>query len=185
MRIFESTYGKIKERRITERVENAAVGYVEKKERRKKPEKPKPELIIIDGYNLIFAWEELRALSERDIGLARDALTRLMCSYTAFRRCKCIIVFDAYRRREGSGSEEEVGAVTVVYTKENQTADAYIEKTTRETSSDFFVRVVSSDMQEQMMILGSGGFRVSAREFRSEAERTVSEIKEAIENYSS
>ena len=185
MRIFESTYGKIKERRITERVENAAVGYVEKKERRKKPEKPKPELIIIDGYNLIFAWEELRVLSERDIGLARDALIRLMCSYTAFRRCKCIIVFDAYRRREGGGSEEEVGAVTVVYTKENQTADAYIEKTTRETSSDFFVRVVSSDMQEQLMILGSGGFRVSAREFRSEAERTVSEIKEAIENYSS
>ena len=185
MRIFESTYGKIKERRIAERVENAAVGYTEKKQIRKKPEKPKPELIIIDGYNLIFAWDELRALSERDIGLARDALTRLMCSYTAFRRCKSIIVFDAYRRRENGGTEEEIGAVTVVYTKENQTADAYIERTTRELSSDFLVRVVSSDMQEQLMILGSGGFRVSAREFRSEAERTVSEIKEAIENYCS
>ena len=185
MRIFESTYGKIKEGRIAERVENAAVGYTEKKQIRKKPEKPKPELIIIDGYNLIFAWDELRALSERDIGLARDALTRLMCSYTAFRRCKSIIVFDAYRRRENGGTEEEIGAVTVVYTKENQTADAYIERTTRELSSDFLVRVVSSDMQEQLMILGSGGFRVSAREFRSEAERTVSEIKEAIENYCS
>lgn len=185
MRIFESTYGKIKERRIAERVENAAVGYTEKKQIRKKPEKPKPELIIIDGYNLIFAWDELRALSERDIGLARDALTRLMCSYTAFRRCKSIIVFDAYRRRENGGTEEEIGAVTVVYTKENQTADAYIERTTRELSADFLVRVVSSDMQEQLMILGSGGFRVSAREFRSEAERTVSEIKEAIENYCS
>ena len=185
MRIFESTYGKIKERRIAERVENAAVGYTEKKQIRKKPEKPKPELIIIDGYNLIFAWDELRALSERDIGLARDALTRLMCSYTAFRRCKSIIVFDAYRRRENGGTEEEIGAVTVVYTKENQTADAYIERTTRELSADFLVRVVSSDMQEQLMILGSGGFRVSAREFRAEAERTVSEIKEAIENYCS
>ena len=185
MRIFESTYGKIKERRISERVENAAVGYTEKKQIRKKPEKPKPELIIIDGYNLIFAWDELRALSERDIGLARDALTRLMCSYTAFRRCKSIIVFDAYRRRENGGTEEEIGAVTVVYTKENQTADAYIERTTRELSADFLVRVVSSDMQEQLMILGSGGFRVSAREFRSEAERTVSEIKKAIENYCS
>ena len=184
-RIFEATYGKIKERRVAERVENAAVGYTEKKERRKKPEKPKPELIIIDGYNLIFAWEELRALAERDIGLARDALTRLMCSYTAFKKCKSIIVFDAYRRRENGGTEEEIGAVTVVYTKENQTADAYIERTTRETSADFLVRVVSSDMQEQLMILGSGGFRVSAREFRSEAERTVSEINEAIANYGS
>ena len=185
MRIFEATYGKVKKRRVAERVENAAVGYTEKKEKRKKPEKPKPELIIIDGYNLIFAWDELRSLAERDIGLARDALTRLMCSYTAFKRCRSIIVFDAYRRRENGGTEEEVGAVTVVYTKENQTADAYIERTTREMSSDFLVRVVSSDMQEQLMILGSGGFRVSAREFRAEAERIVSEINEAIENYGS
>ena len=119
------------------------------------------------------------------MGLARDALIRLMCSHTAFKRCKCIIVFDAYRRKENTGAEEEIGSVTVVYTKEGQTADAYIEKTTHERSSDSFVRVVSSDMQEQLMILGSGGFRVSAREFRRECECTVSEIKEAIEGYGS
>ena len=185
MRIFEATYGKIKERRVAERVENAAVGYAERGEKRKKPEKTRPELIIIDGYNLIFAWEELRKLSERDIGLARDALIRLMCSYTAFRHSKCIIVFDAYKRKENSGAEEEIGSVKVVYTKENQTADAYIERTTRETSADYLVRVVSSDMQEQLMILGAGGFRVSAREFRRETECVVSEINEAIESYKS
>ena len=183
MRIFEATYGKVKERRVSERVENAAEGYTAKSERRKKAPKPKPELIIVDGYNLIFAWEDLRRLTERDIGLARDALIRLMCSATAFKRCECIIVFDAYKRKENAGAIEEIGAVTVVYTKEGQTADAYIEKTTRERSCDFFVRVVSSDMQEQLMILGNGGFRVSAREFRAEIERTVSEINEAIESY--
>ena len=185
MRIFEATYGKVKERRIAERVENAAKGYSEKSERRKKPAPKKRELIIIDGYNLIFAWDSLRALSERDIGLARDALIRLMCSYTAFKRCSSIIVFDAYKRKEGSGSIEEIGSVTVVYTKENQTADAYIEKTTREKAQDFLVRVVSSDMQEQLMILGSGGFRVTTKEFLRECECTVSEINEAIENYRS
>ena len=185
MRIFEATYGKVKPRKVAERRENAAKDYTGKQERRKKPEPKKPELIIIDGYNLIFAWDELRGLSERDVGLARDALIRLMCSHTAFKRCKCIIVFDAYRRKENTGAVEEIGSVTVVYTKEGQTADAYIEKTTHERSSDSFVRVVSSDMQEQLMILGSGGFRVSAREFRRECECTVSEIKEAIEGYGS
>ena len=108
-----------------------------------------------------------------------------MCSYTAFKRSRSIIVFDAYRRKENSGTTEEIGQVTVVYTKEGQTADAYIEKTTRERSADSFVRVVSSDMQEQLMILGSGGFRVSAREFRRECECTVAEINEAIEGYGS
>ena len=185
MRIFEATYGKVKPRKLSERRENAAKDYTGRQERRKKPEPKKPELIIIDGYNLIFAWDELRRLSERDMGLARDALVRLMCSHTAFKRCKSIIVFDAYRRKENSGYEEEVGAVTVVYTKEGQTADTYIEKTTHERSADSFVRVVSSDMQEQLMILGSGGFRVSAKEFRRECECIVSEIKEAIEGYGS
>ena len=185
MRIFEATYGKIKERRVSERVENAAVGYTERSEKRKKPEKPKRELIIIDGYNLIFAWDDLKRLAERDMGLARDALIRLMCSHTAFKRCRAIIVFDAYKRRENEGATEEIGSVTVVYTKENQTADAYIEKTTRETSGDYLVRVVSSDMQEQLMILGSGGLRVSAAEFRRETEFTLAEIRETIENYKS
>ena len=108
-----------------------------------------------------------------------------MCSLTSFKKCKCLIVFDAYKRKENQGTVEEIGHVSVVYTKENQTADAYIEKTTRDSSEDFFVRVVSSDMQEQLMILGSGGFRVSAREFKREVECIVSEINLAIESYKS
>ena len=185
MRIFEATYGKVKQRRVAERVENTAEGYTEKPKARKKPAPPKRELIIIDGYNLIFAWERMRALADRDIGLARDALIRLMCSYTAFKKSNAIIVFDAYKRKESVGAIEEIGSVTVVYTKENQTADAYIERTTRERSEDFYVRVVSSDMQEQLMILGSGGFRVSTREFLGECECIVSEINETIESYRS
>ena len=185
MRIFEATYGKIKERRVTERVENTAPGYTEKTAKRKKPAAPKRELILIDGYNLIFSWEKMRVLAGRDIGLARDALIRLMCSYTAFKKSSAIIVFDAYKRKESPGIEEEIGSVTVVYTKENQTADAYIERTTREKSQDFYVRVVSSDMQEQLMILGSGGFRVTTREFIRECEFTLTEINDTIENYRS
>ena len=183
MRIFEATYGKIKERRVSERIENAAQGYVPKNEKRKKPERPRPELIIIDGYNLIFAWERLRHLSERDIGLARDELIRLMCSYTAFKHSKCIIVFDAYKRKGAAGSVERCGNVTVLYTREGETADAYIEKATCELAKAHTVRVVTTDLAEQNVILGSGGLRVSAREFKLEIESTTAEINDIIDKY--
>jgi predicted RNA-binding protein with PIN domain len=178
MRIFEATYGKVKPRTVAERRENAAKDYTGRQERRKKPEPKKPELIIIDGYNLIFAWDELRRLSEREIGLARDALIRLMCSHTAFKRCKCIIVFDAYRRKENSGTEEEVGSVTVVYTKEGQTADAYIEALADEIGRNYNLRVATSDALVQLSSLRSGVLRMSARELREEVETAKKEMQQ-------
>ncbi len=182
MRIFEATYGKIKKRAVAERRENSATA-PEKKERPKKLKPKGEEYIIIDGYNFIFAIDELRRAAESDLARARDIVTRLMCDYAAFRKCRVIIAFDGYKRRGGEGSVEELGPVTVVYTKERQTADSYIERTTYEIADSHSVRVVTSDYQEQLVILGSGGLRVSAREFYAEIMDNLKLIREKIDNY--
>ena len=181
MRIFESTYGKVKERRVSEQTVNEAkVAPVQEKPRKMKPKGD--DYLIIDGYNFIFAIDEFRRLADKDISLARDTLTRIMCDYSAFKRVKVIIVFDAYKRRGGEGSAEVLGGVSVVYTKEAETADAYIERTTHDLAPKHSVRVVTSDMQEQLIVLGSGGLRVSASEFARELQITDIEIKEAIDS---
>ena len=101
-----------------------------------------------------------------------------LCDYTAFRRCRAIVVFDAYKRVGGEGSIEQISGVSVVYTKEKQTADAYIEKATYDMSGEHTVRVVTSDMQEQLVVLGSGGLRVTAVEFMRELNETAALIGE-------
>jgi predicted RNA-binding protein with PIN domain len=182
MRIFESTYGKIKPRKISEKTENSAPT----EPKRERPKKMKPrgeEYIIIDGYNFLFAIDEMRKMAESDMARARDVLARMMCDYAAFRRCRVIIVFDAYNRTGGEGSVTELGAVSVVYTKESQTADAYIERTTYEISGEHSVRVVTSDYQEQLVVLGSGGLRVTAAEFYAEIMDNLKLIREKIASY--
>ena len=182
MRIFESTYGKIKPRVAPERHVNAAP--TEKKSERPKKMKPRGEdYVIIDGYNFIFATDALRRIAEADFARCRDVLARMMCDYAAFKKCRGIIVFDAYKRKGGEGSVEEIGRVKVVYTKEKQTADSYIERTTYEMAGEHTVRVVTADLQEQLIVLGSGGLRVSAREFYTELTDTVEMIRETIESY--
>ncbi len=179
MAIFEATYGKIKPRKISEKTENSA----ESPQKQEKPRKEKPKgdlYLIIDGYNLIFAWDFLKSYSDKDISLARDILTRLMCSYSAFKKCKVIIVFDAYKRKGGEGSSEHYGNVSVIYTRESQTADSYIEKAVHTLAPKNTVRVVTNDFSEQMMVLGSGALRVSAREFAAEIDSFSGEIDEII-----
>ena len=181
MRIFESTYGKIKERKVAEKTENKAKDEAAVQ----KPKKQKlrgEDYLIIDGYNFIFATEEFRKLANLDISLARDTLIRIMCDYSSFKRCKVIIVFDAYKRKGNEGSTEQCGAVTVVYTKESQTADAYIEKLTHDVAKEHVVRVVTADLQEQFIVLGNGALRVSTAEFINEIHLTEKEIKEAIDS---
>ena len=179
-RIFEATYGKIKKRTFSEREENRAENYSEKKEKPRRLKALGEEYIFIDGYNFIFAWDELRKSSEKDFSLARDILVRLMCDYTSFRKCRSVIVFDAYKRRGGEGSVEKYGEVTVVYTKEGETADSYIEKETKKLAERHRVRVVSSDLEEQRIILGNGGLRVSTKEFAAELRQLDADIKEMI-----
>lgn len=175
MRIFEATYGKIKTRHAPEKRVNEA-----KPKDNPKPPKPKKrgeEFLLLDGYNVIYSWEHLSRIAERDFAMARDMLIRDLCNYTAFRKCKTILVFDAYRVKDGKGSVERCGNTTVVYTKEKQTADAYIEKATYEIAKDNYVRVVTSDLDEQYIILGNGALRVSPREFLTELADTDEEIK--------
>ena len=179
-RIFEMTYGKIKPRRASERTVNEAAR-AEAKDKPKRPKKPSDEYLIIDGYNLIFAWDALRRKAELDLSLARDELIRIACNYSAMRKCRVIVVFDAYKRTGADRDLTELGRVSVIYTKESQTADAYIEKATYDMAKDHFVRVVTSDMQEQFVILGNGAFRVSPKEFISEVSAVSSDISELSE----
>ena len=180
MRIFEATYGKPKPRTVPERVVNEAKPA---KEKRSKPKPRGDEYIILDGYNVIFAWDELKRLAELDFSLARDALVRIVCNYTAYRHIRGIVVFDAYRRVGGLGSVEKCGNATVVYTKEAETADTYIERATYEIAPTNYVRVVTSDLEEQYIILGNGALRVSAAEFKRECEMVTDEIAEVIDKY--
>ncbi len=175
--IFERTYGKIKPRTVAEKRINAAP--TEQKKKPRKTEPVKEEYLVLDGYNVIFAMPALRKMAEADIGDARDALIRTVCNLAAMKKCRALIVFDAYRRKDGQGSEEEIGPVTVVYTKEKQTADAFIEKTTYHMAEHYRVRVVSSDKEEQFVILGHGALRVSVREF----ERELSAAAVALEDF--
>ena len=170
MRIFESTYGKIKRRSAPEKTVNAAK---EEKPRRAKPREKGEEYLIIDGYNLIFAWDKLKKLADHELGHARDTLIHIMCNYRGFKKCNLILVFDAYKRRDNDGSVEQIGGITVVYTKERQTADAYIERNTYSLSEKHDVRVVTSDYEEQLIVLGHGAARVPTREFIDEVESTT------------
>lgn len=178
MRIFEATYGAVKKRTVPERKVNAAP---KEQRRRTTPPRKGDSYVLIDGYNVIHAWDDLRALAEGDLSMARDALVRAMCSYSAFTRSRSIVVFDAYRVKDGVGSVEHYGNTTVVYTKERQTADEYIECATYEIAPTNYVRVVTSDMHEQYIILGNGALRVTPAEFRTELESTTLLIGEAIE----
>ncbi len=176
--IFERTYGKIKPRTVSEKKVNAAPSEQKKKPRKAEP--PKEEYLVLDGYNVIFAVPALRKMAEADIGDARDALIRTVCNLAATKKCRALIVFDAYRRKEGLGSEEQIGPVTVVYTKEKQTADTFIEKTTYHMAEQYRVRVVSSDKDEQFVILGHGALRVSVREFEKELASAAVALEEFL-----
>ncbi|MBE6649730.1 MAG: GTP-binding protein [Ruminococcaceae bacterium] len=180
MRIFERTYGPIKERNFNTR----------KKVKAKLPTpKPKPspvskaytgsEYLLVDGYNIIYSWDDLRAMSEKSLDLARTVLCDRLSNYRGFCDCDVIVVFDAYKVKRNHGETEKVGGITVVYTKEAETADTYIEKVSHELAKNHRVRVATSDCQEQLIIFGNGAIRVSARGLLAEltdVERNIREI---------
>ena len=174
MEIFERTYGKIK------RDERSAMRTEKRPPTLKTPKLPLPpkgpEYLLVDGYNIIFGWEELNRLAKENLELARSRLINILCNYQGFRRCNLILVFDAYRVKGNHREIEKEHGITVVYTKEAETADMYIEKTAHELGKGHRVRVATSDNVEQIIIMGSGAIRVSATEFLAE----VNEVEEAI-----
>ncbi|MBR3786890.1 MAG: TetM/TetW/TetO/TetS family tetracycline resistance ribosomal protection protein [Firmicutes bacterium] len=176
-RIFEMTYGKPKERRHIPKREILS----EREKVKIMPTEVKEEFLLVDGYNIIFAWDQLKELAKVSIDGAREALIEILANYQGYKKCRVIVVFDAYRVKGGERHFEKHEHVDVVYTAEAETADMYIEKTAHEKAKDYLVRVATSDRLEQMIIVGSGAFKVSADEFRLEVEQADLEISRMIE----
>lgn len=181
--IFEKTYGSIKQKRtgwaktITANTESSYRGTEESYDVRKRKE----EYLLVDGYNIIFAWNELKELAKLNIDSARDRLMEIMCNYQGIRRNHVILVFDAYKVSGGKGSIFEYHNIHVVYTKEAETADQYIEKVTHELGKKHNVTVATSDGLEQMIIWGQGARRLSANGLKEEIELAYSQIEEQLE----
>ena len=177
--IFERTYGKV-EPRSFQSVKKPARTSLDDAHYSIRDQKSGPEYLLVDGYNIIFAWDELKQLAAEDVSAARSALTDLLVDYQGARKCEVILVFDAYKVKGNPGSTEKAGGIFVTYTKEAQTADAYIEKATYDLSREHRVRVATSDALEQLIILGHGALRISARAFRQEVEQTRGEISRFV-----
>lgn len=184
MEIFEQTYGKIKHKNPN----NSHFTFTEKTEKqnpKKMPKTPKyeePEYLLVDGYNVIFSWDNLKKLADSSIDGARNALINILCNYQGYKRCEVIVVFDAYKVKGNHREIEKVNNITVVYTKEAETADMYIEKASLDLAKKHKVRVVTSDALEQVIILGNGALRVSSREFQGEVKSAEENIRTIIEN---
>jgi translation elongation factor EF-G/predicted RNA-binding protein with PIN domain len=184
--IFERTYGPMKDRsfRPTKKPARESLdNYPEKRIKMIQDLQPVQEYLLVDGYNIIFAWEELKKLSQTDLDAAREALIDILCNYQGYAGCGLILVFDAYKVKNNPGSVEKRGGIYVVYTKQAETADMYIEKTTYEIARHYRVRVATSDALEQVIILGHGAVRVSARMLRQEVEQAEGEIRRMLERY--
>ncbi len=179
MEIFERTYGKIN------RDPRRAMRNEKQPQHTKIPKLaplPKgPEYLLVDGYNIIFAWDELKKLAKDNLDLARNSLINILCNYQGFRQCNLILVFDAYKVKGNHREIEKIGGVDVVYTKEAETADMYIEKVAHKLGKDHRVRVATSDNVEQLIIMGSGGIRVSASEFYEEVKLVEKTIRDIIQ----
>ncbi len=177
--IFARTFGTPKSRVGSEYAGTRVFGTrAESKPRPYKPKEKLPEYVLVDGYNIIFAWEELSELAKTNIHAARDKLMDVMCNYQGFRRCNLILVFDAYRVEGHAEEVVKYHNIHVVYTKEAETADQYIERTAHEIGRKYQVIVATSDGLEQIIIRGQGCITMSARELKEEIDRINKEIRE-------
>ena len=178
IRIYERTYGPIRSNPIA--AFRPSVSVQSQGFRLPEAAETGPEYLLVDGYNIIFAWDDLAAIAKEDMDLARSRLVNLMCNYRGLHRCEVILVFDAYRIKGNTGSFEKVNNISVVYTKEAETADSYIERTTHELSKNYRVQVATSDRMEQLIIIGNGAMRISADAFRKEVDRTEAVMRELM-----
>ena len=181
-KIFERTYGKV-EPKAFQPAKKPARTSLEDKEYTFHPQKTGPEYLLVDGYNIIFAWDELKELARQDVSAARSVLCDLLANYRGAKQCEVILVFDAYKVKGNPGSVEQVNGLYVVYTKEAETADAYIEKATYDLGKHHRVRVATSDALEQLIILGHGALRISARSFHEEMEQVQGQISRFLADH--
>ena len=177
--IFERTYGKVERRAFEPAKKPARTSLADHYDVTIHSEDM--EYLLVDGYNIIFAWDELQRLAAQDIAAARGALIDILANYQGFRKCRVIVVFDAYKVKGNPGSVQTVHGIKVVYTKEAETADTYIERATYELRRERRVRVATSDGPEQVIILGHGALRVSARAFHAEVEAAEGQISAVLQ----
>lgn len=183
MQIFEQTYGPIKNR--TNDPDKKHFTFTESTEKKKYKSAGTvryegPEYLLVDGYNVIFSWDFLKEQATDNIEGARSALINILCNYQGYKKCNVILVFDAYKVKGNGREVEKINNITVVYTKEAETADMYIEKASYKLARNNKVRVVTSDALEQLIILGNGALRVSSREFLFEIQQAEEEIRNII-----
>ncbi len=181
VRIFEQTYGPIKRKKT-----NQSINYdYSRKNTEKVSQKPVKriagdEYILVDGYNVIFAWDNLRIIAESNFDAARNSLINILCNYQGYKKCEMIVVFDAYKVKGNVQTVEKHNNISVVYTKEAETADMYIEKAVHKLAGKNRVRVVTSDGTEQLIILAGGALRISSSAFYEEVKQAENEIREII-----
>jgi predicted RNA-binding protein with PIN domain len=135
------------------------------------------QYLIVDGYNIIFAWEDLAATAAHDLDAARRGLLNLLSSYAGYKKCRTVVVFDGYKVKGNPGTKEQFHNLQVVYTAEGETADAYIEALVYEIGNNYNLKVATSDGLVQLSSLRSGVLRVSARELRREVEDTCKDMR--------
>jgi predicted RNA-binding protein with PIN domain len=181
--IFTSTYGPMK-RKLA--YSSSGLGYekranvdktIIKQQTEEKKKDPVKEYLLVDGYNVIFSWEELNELAKVNLDAARSKLMDILCNYQGFKKCILILVFDAYKVKGGLGEVFDYHNIHVVYTKEAETADEYIEKVTHEMARHHHVTVATSDALEQLIILGQGAIRFSANDLKKEITRVRDQIR--------
>ena len=181
--IFERTYGPIR-RQVPQPMRPPRRPAAQESEAEKRAIRERfrgEEYLLVDGYNIIFAWDELKAIARDSLDAARKSLCDLLCNYQGYRKCHVILVFDAYKVKGGQGSVEKYHNIHVVYTREAETADAYIERATYEIGREHRVKVATSDGPEQLIILGHGALRLAATAFRQEVEQVQGEIAAALD----
>lgn len=178
--IFIRTYGPIKNRGLDafQQHRNRNIAPTLDQISRVKPD----DYLLIDGYNIIFAWDHLKELAQTDLDAARSSLIHILSNYQGVRRCHLILVFDAYRVKDNAGSIEKQHGIHVVYTKTAETADMYIEKASYDLSRAHRVQVATSDALEQAIILGHGAQRISANELLWEVEQAGQQIQSFLDN---
>ena len=181
--IFIRTFGPIKQKLS---YSQSGLGYEKKANQISAQKKPQAasvekesvkEYLLVDGYNIIFSWEELNELAKVNMDAARNKLMDILCNYQGFKQCILILVFDAYKVKGGVGEILDYHNIHVVYTKEAETADQYIEKVTHEIAREHFVTVATSDALEQIIILGKGALRLSANDLKEEVIRINNQIR--------
>ena len=177
--IFQRTYGPVKDRTFLLRPKPGAS--VLDTEAMLQATDPAESYLLVDGYNIIYAWEDLRALAREGLHIAREALIRLLMDYQGYRQCNLLLVFDAYKVTGGEERVEKQGGIYLVYTREAEIADVYIERVAAKLGPNKQVRVATSDGLEQLIVLGKGALRVPAGAFRKEVDQSIGEVRAFLE----